>query len=247
MKYSIFIVFFFSLFLSMKAQQTVFEEARTIYKRENTFGGMIHTRGWGLDYRYGVYTSGFSRRVYEIEFATLKHPKEIKSFSSILDNSNGYFYGKKNYILSIRPTIGSCNTFISKQSVRGVAISYLLSLGFDLAYAKPVYLEIITKDDDNFPITEVQRYDPDRHNRGDIIGKASFFRGFFNGRFFPGAFAKAALNFESSRQASNINALEVGATFSAFLEDLPIMAYNDNQQFILNFYVALSFGTKKTE
>jgi len=243
----IFILAILLMSLGTKAQQTVFEESRTIYKKENTYGGMLHTTGWGLDYRHGVYTSGFSRRIYEIEFATIKHPKEIKSFSSILDNSSGYFYGKENYILSLRTSIGKLNTFISKQSVKGVAISYVLNFGINFAYAKPIYLEIITKDDDNFPISEVQRYDPDRHDRGDIIGKASFFRGFFNGRFYPGAFARAGLNFESSRQASNINALEVGATLDAFLQNLPIMAYTPNQQFLFNFYVALSFGSKKTE
>lgn len=244
------ILIFFILFLGieLQAQQTVFEEARTVYKRENTYGAMVHTRGWGLQYRYGVYTSGFSRRVYEFEFLTIKHPKEIKTFSSILDNSNGYFYGKQNYILALRTGIGKNNTFISKQSVKGVAIAYVLNFGINFAYAKPVYLEIITKDDDNFPITEIQRYDPQKHDRGDIIGKASFFRGFFNGRFYPGAYVKAGLNFESSRQASNINAIEVGATLDAFLQKLPIMGDDTpNQQFILNLYVALSFGSKKTE
>ena len=116
---------FFTLHLS--AQQTVFEEARTIYKKENTYGGMIHTSGWGLTYRHGRYTSGFSRRIYELEFTNFKHPKEIKTFSSVLNGSSGYFYGKQNYLLALRTSIGNNNTFISKQSVRGIAISYVLN------------------------------------------------------------------------------------------------------------------------
>lgn len=243
------ILILFLLFSStlIVAQETVFEEARTIYKRENTFGGMIHTSGWGINYRYGHYTSGFSRRIYEVELATMKHPKEIKTFSSILSTSSGFFYGKQNYLLGLRTSIGNHQTFIAKQSVKGVAISYVLNLGINFAYAKPVFLEIITHDEENFPIIEVQKYDPEIHDRGVIIGKASFFRGFFQGKFYPGAFARAALNFESSRVASNINSLEVGATLDAFLQNVPIMAETGNQQFFLNLYVALRFGSKKTE
>ena len=231
----------------MMAQETVFEEARTIYKRDQVFGGHLHTTGWGLNYRYSMYTSGFSKRGYEVEFTTIKHPKEIKTFSSILDNSNGYFYGKMNYLLALRFSTGNHKTFISKQSVKGVEISYFIHYGITAAYAKPVYLEVITQNIDKLPITEIQRYDPDRHDRGDIIGKASFFRGFLNGRFYPGGYLKVGLGFESSRQASNINAIEVGATLDAFLQDVPIMAKTPNQQFFLNLFVALNFGSKKTE
>lgn len=244
------ILFFFCLVLMpyfIMAQETIFEEARTIYKRDKVFGGYIHTSGWGLNYRYSMYTSGFSKRSYEVEFTTIKHPKEIKTFSSILDNSNGYFYGKMNYLLAPRFSIGNHRTFISKQSVKGIEVAYILHLGITTAYAKPIYLEVITLNDDNFPITEIQRYDPEKHDRGDIVGKASFFHGFLKGRFYPGAHIKAALNFESSRQANRINAIEVGATLDAFLQNVPIMADTPNQQFFLNLYVGINFGSKKTE
>ncbi|MBV6485752.1 MAG: hypothetical protein KFKLKKLM_02349 [Flavobacteriales bacterium] len=231
----------------MMAQETIFEEARTVYKRDKVFGGYVHTSGWGLNYRSSIYTSGFSKRSYEIEFTTIKHPKEIKTFSSILDNSNGYFYGKMNYLLAPRFSVGTHRTFISKQSVKGVEIAYVLHFGITTAYAKPIYLEVIIIDEENFPKTEFQRYDPDKHDRGDIVGKASFFYGFLKGRFYPGAHIKTALNFESSRQANRINAVEVGATLDAFLQNVPIMAETPNQQFFLNFYVGINFGSKKTE
>lgn len=247
MKNYLFIFLLLVLPSFLVAQETIFEEARTVYKRDQVFGGHLHTSGWGLNYRYSVYTSGFSKKSFEAEFTTIKHPKEIKTFSSIFDNANGYFYGKMNYLLAPRVSYGTHKTFISKQSVRGVEIAYFIHYGITMAYAKPVYLEVITKTEDNFPITEIQRYDPDKHDRGDIIGKASFFRGFLDGSFFPGGYLKVGLNFESSRQASNINAIEVGATLDAFLQNVPIMAKTPNQQFFLNLFVALNFGSKKTE
>lgn len=230
------------------AQGTVFEEGRTIYKRENAFGLVIHTRGWGLTYRYGFYTSGFTRRTYEVELVGMKHPKEIKSFSSIFDNSNGYVFGQLNSILVLRGSIGNHKTFISKQSVRGIAISSIFNIGVSLAYAKPVHIEVIKVDSlDGELSSEIERYDPEVHSQGDIIGKASWFRGLFGGRFYPGVFVKAGLNFESSRQASKINALEVGGVFDFYFQKIPMMANDLNKMYFFNLYASLTFGSKKTE
>lgn len=232
---------------TLTAQNTVFEEKRTIYKKEEAFGALIHTRGWGLTYRYGKYTSGFTRKIYDIELVGMKHPKEIKSFTSAFDNSNGYVFGQLNSIIILRGGIGRHNTFVSKQSVRGISISSILCGGFSLAYAKPVYLEVFKErefnDDREY---EVARYNPEKHNQFDILGSASYFRGFFNGTYYPGVFAKYALSFESSRQANRINALEVGAILDLYIQKIPMMANDFNKRYFFNLYVSLTFGAKKT-
>lgn len=233
---------------TLSAQGTVFEEKRTIYKREQAFGVIVHTRGFGIGYRYGQYTSGFTRRTYEAELVSMKHPKEIKSFSSVFDNSNGYNFGQLNSILLMRVGIGSHKTFISKQSVRGIAISTILNAGISLVYAKPVHLEVIKVDTlDGQISSEIEKYDPDVHSQGDIIGKASWFRGLFGGKFYPGVYVKAGLNFESSRNPNRINAIEVGAIFDYFYQKIPMMANEFNKPYFFNLYVSLTFGSKKTE
>lgn len=233
---------------SLIAQETIFEEARTIYKREQVFGAIIHTTGWGLTYRYGKYNTGFTRTTFEADLVGLKHPKEIETFSSIFDNSNGYVFGKQNSILLLRAGIGTYRTFISKQSVRGIAISYILNGGLSFAYAKPVYLEVIKIDTLDAQITsEVEKYDPEIHSQGDIIGKASWFRGFFGGKFYPGAYVKAGLNFESSHQADKINSIEVGGVLDLYPQKIPILANNYNKYYFFNLYVSITFGSKKTE
>ena len=232
----------------MFSQGTVFEEKRTIYKREQAFGLVLHTRGWGLTYRYGQYTSGFVRRTYEVELVGMKHPKHEKVYSSTYDNSNGYIYGQLNSILILRASVGNHKTFISKQSVRGIAISSIVNVGLSLVYAKPVYLEINKVNPiDSELTTEIERYDPELHFSGNINGKASFFRGFFNGKFYPGVFLKTGLNFESSRQASRINALEVGGVVDVYFQKIPMMANDNNKNYFVNLYVSLTFGSKKTE
>tara|TARA_B100000809_G_scaffold237910_1_gene258200 strand:+ start:1909 stop:2676 length:768 start_codon:yes stop_codon:yes gene_type:complete len=247
MKKIVVIIFLLAFIQTLTAQNTVFEEKRTIYKKEESFGAIIHTRGWGLTYRYGKYTSGFTRRIYEVDFVGMKHPKQIKSFSSAFDNSNGYVFGQLNSIMILRVGIGRHNTFISKQSVRGISISSILSGGLSIAYAKPVYLEVIKVDSVTSELSsEVERFNPDIHLQGEIIGKASYFRGFFNGKLFPGVFAKYALSFESSRQANRINALEVGAILDVYVQKMPMMANDFNKRYFFNLYVSLTFGAKKT-
>ena len=230
------------------AQETIFEEARTIYRRETSYGLMIHTSGWGGSFRKGTYLDGFSKRMLEIELVGMKHSKQIKNYNPFLDNTRGYFYGKLNSLSVLRTNMGYHKTFISKQSVRGVSISYLLHGGLSVGYAKPIYLLIIEDFDENGNlILETHRYDAEKHTVDNIYGRASAFKGLFSGRVYPGAFAKAGLSFESSRNPDKINALEVGMTLDAYLEEIPIMALTNNKQFYFNLYVALYFGGKKVE
>jgi len=233
---------------TVNAQGTVFEEKRTIYKREQTFGIVVHTRGWGITYRYGEYTSGFTRRIYEVELVNMKHSKEYDTFFSQYDPSNGYVIGQLNSILVLRVGIGKHKTFISKQSVRGIAISSIFSTGISLVYAKPVYLEINKVDIvDGRQIKVIEKYDPEKHLINDINGSVSWFRGLFGGKFYPGVFVKGGLNFESSRNPSKINALEVGGVFDFYFQEIPIMANDLNTMYFFNLYVSLTFGSKKTE
>lgn len=248
MKKIVSIFFFLLITNTIIGQETIFEEKRTIYKRENSYGLVLHTSGWGITYRYGLYNTGFTRKIIEGEIVGLKHPKEIKSFSSIFDNSNGYKYGKLNSIILFRSSYGIQNSFVTKQSVKGIAIGYVLTGGLSFAYAKPTYLEIIYVDDSTGIIgSSIEKYDPNKHEQGDIVGKASLFRGMFNGRFYPGIYGKAGLNFESSKQADRINSIEVGATLDIYLQKVPIMANEMNSQYYFNFYLAIAFGSKKTE
>lgn len=242
-------IFFFLLVAStIFGQETIFEEKRTIYKRENSYGLVLHTSGWGITYRYGLYTTGFTRRIIEGEIVGIKHPKETKSYSSIFDNSNGYKYGKLNSVILFKSSYGMQNTFISKQSVRGIAIAYILNGGITFGYAKPNYLEVIFIDEVTGILgSTIEKYDPNKHSQGDIIGKSSLFRGLFEGKFYPGINGKFGLNFESSKQADRINSIEVGATLDLFLQEIPIMANDANSQYYFNLYLAITFGSKKTE
>ncbi|MCB0803945.1 MAG: hypothetical protein KDB74_12675, partial [Flavobacteriales bacterium] len=150
MKYNYITILLSLLTFNVFSQETIFEEKTTVYQDELSGGLGFHTNGFSLNFRYGKYHGAFKKQVYEIEFATLKHPKEIKTISRFEDDVKGYVFGKLNSFFTFRPSIGFHNIFIPKQSIRGVSITYLFHIGPSLGLAKPIYLNIIEKQENSF-------------------------------------------------------------------------------------------------
>ena len=231
-----------------RAQQTVFEETQVLYFSEMAGGLILHTSGWGLNFYYAENITGFKRRVYEAELVGMKHEREIKTLSDF-NNIRGYFYGKQNTLTILRTSMGIQNTFLPKQSLKGVAVSYDINYGISHGIAKPVYLSIAySNDQPSYVIDEIrdERYDPERHFPDNILGRASFFKGFNKLSYYPGLFLKLGLNFEYSNESDLIKAIETGVTLDAFYKEVPMMAFNDNQQFFYSFYVNILYGKRKT-
>ncbi|MCB0791081.1 MAG: hypothetical protein H6595_00840 [Flavobacteriales bacterium] len=228
------------------AQQTVYDGTTIIYKKELEGGLILHGDGWGLDVFHGKHRTARSRRMIGVEIVSMKHPKEIKSFNPYYEDSRGYFYGKLNSLLLIRPTWGRKELLTDKLRKSGVEVNYLWGIGASIGYLKPVYLQI-GKPGIPYETIDVERYDPSLHYPDDIFGRASWFKGFGEGSFVTGAFARFAFNFEYSGNASGIKALEAGASVDAFPTKVPVMAELDgveNKQFFFEFYVSLKFGKK---
>jgi len=234
-------------FLSIKnyAQETIFEEKTTTFSSEKSGGIGMHTNGFHAAYRWGKYTSGYTKQIYEVEVANIRHPREIKSVSPFDDDMRGYVYGKKNALYTIRPSIGYHNVFVPKQSISGVSITYVTHIGMSLGLAKPIYLNVEKVDERNNTIIVRERYDPDEHQQGEIYGKASFINGIDEIRLYPGAFFKAGLHFDYGNDRETLRAIELGLKADLFLEKIPIMAFAGNRQLYLNVYLTILFGARE--
>lgn len=231
----------------VQAQQTIYEEARVPFRRELYGGLMLHGDGWGLHFFYAKHRNAIDRTLFGMEIVGMKHPKEVKSFNPYYEDSRGYFYGKSNALLIVRPTIGKKHQITDKIRRTGVELNYVWSVGPSLGLAKPVYLQIGKPD--NIPYQEfvIERYDPAVHSVQNIYGRASWFKGFGEMKLYPGGFGRAGLNFEYSGQTTGIKSIEVGMSMDAYAVEVPIMAELEgveNKQFFWEFYVALQFGKK---
>ena len=247
-----FISFLFCLVsFSVFSQETIFEEKTTVYVDEYSGGLGLHTNGFSLNFKYGRYMGAFKKQVYEIEFATLKHPKEIKTISRFEDDVKGYVFGKLNSFFTFRPSVGIHNVFIPKQSIRGVSITYFFHLGPSLGLAKPVYLNIREPEENSIGFKTynivLNKFDPDSHDKDNIYGKASFFNGVSETKLYPGIFTKFGLEFEYSSRREAIRAIEVGLTSDFYFQKIPIMAFAENRSWFLNLFVGFSIGQKETK
>ncbi len=236
--------------LITKGQQaSIFDDpSRTLYASEMYGGPVLHGDGWGLQFFYGKYRTAKDRHLMGIEIVGMKHPKEIKSFNPWYEDSRGYFYGKLNSLMIVRPIYGRKHRITEKIRKSGVELNYVWGIGPALGLLKPVYLQIGEPRDPPYRTIVVERYDPLQHFANNIYGRASWFRGGGGMQLRPGAHARLALNFEYAGENTGVKAIEVGATIDVFPEVVPIMAELpdvQNKQFFLEFYVALQFGGKK--
>jgi hypothetical protein len=222
------------------------EDLKMIYRNESSFSLFAHSAGGiGIAYRRGYHVHGTRKRMLEIEAQNFKHPKEIKSVNSYYDNSKGFVYGKLNSFLLIRPGVGYQNILFEKQEKKNVEIRFSYFVGATLAFAKPVYLEIIVPTaDPGINTVSQEKYDPDKHFPSDIYGKAPFFRGMDQLRVIPGGYGKIALSFEYGKRYNVIKAIETGAVLDVYPRYLPMMAFAPKQQVYATLYLKMVWGKK---
>lgn len=232
------------------AQQTIYEETRVPYRTEVIGGILVHGDGWGLQFYHAKYKTARDRRLLGLEVVGMKHPKEVKSFNPYYEDSRGYFYGKSNALMIVRPTYGRKIQITDKIRRSGVEVNFIWGVGPSLGLLKPVYLQIGKPDRIPYENIVVERYDPAVHDVQNIYGRATWFNGANQMKLYPGGFGRVALNFEYSGQVTGVKGIEVGASMDAYPVVLPIMAPLEgvtNKQFFFEFYLALQFGKKTTK
>lgn len=220
-------------------------EASTIYKNEISGGLLLHSFGWGANFRKGKHITAKLRRIYSFELCGMKHPKEYKSYNPHKDNNKGFVYGKLNTLTIFRPSAGIQRIMFHKEGKKGVQISYMMLGGASLGFVKPVYLEIAPPpgSPSNTP-SQSERYNPEKHTLDKILGRAETLKGIDEGKFYPGLHAKLGFNFEYAPQEDLIRAIETGISADAFYKSVPMMAFIENRQFFVTYYVSWHFGKK---
>lgn len=224
------------------------DDVQLLYRNEREFGLVVHSSGWGLNYRRGKHITGFKKRTLEVELVGMRHSKEIKLQVPDI-GTKGYFYGKQFTVSVLRGGYGYHKIITGKSDRRGVELRLVTLAGPSLAFAKPIYLSVAYPDPANSPPfydIRIEKFDSEnpRHTPDYIVGRASYFRGIGEMNFFPGGFFKLGLSFEHSRLDDDIKLLETGITVDAFYKTIPIMSNARNNQVYVNVYLNLMFGKK---
>lgn len=213
------------------------EQRKIFYRNERSLAILLNSNGIGVNGRYSKRIDAFKKTVYDIEIVSLKHPKEYRKLSQFNPSSRGYVLGKLNNVFVIRPGIGQQKEVFQKFDIGGISIRRFYTAGPSLALLKPVYYEVTQPGTQQI---NIEKFDIDKAD--NILGKASFFKGFSEIKPRPGAFLKGGISFEFSRFDQVIHAIEGGAIAEGYFTKLPIMATKQNYQFFLTLFVSYRFG-----
>ncbi len=246
-------------FFAVYAQGEIDLQPKVFYRNEWSVAVMLNSNGWGANYRYGKRIDAANKRLFEVDFAYMKHPKEKKSYSQTTSGAR-YVDGKKNLAFDFRFGYGRQHEMFRKHDVGGVAIRYFYNFGPSVVLLKPIYYDV----GEAVPmpggggsylneLPEPQKYNSEwpAYNIY-VISRASFFRGFDNVSAVPGAFAKFGFNFEFGKQDRVIHALEAGLIAEGFIKKVEIMDFTNanasqtkiaqNQQFFFTVFLSYRFG-----
>ena len=241
MRYLILILFFLAFTLFGRSQGA-YEGPSLIYTNQISGGAQLSTTGWGVQFNSGKYDGFYKIKTKGFEFVKIKHPKEFKLPNNGRDNSRRFAYGKLNSFQSLRLLRGAKQIVSDKIRHGAVAIGYKWGVGPNVGFVKPIYVEVSKLTGTS---VAVERYDPEIHDFNVINGRANFLRGLDEMKLAFGAVAKIAATFEYSGDNEGVQQLEVGVVLDAFLNKVPIMIEEaNNQRFFPSIFISYSVGKK---
>jgi len=234
-------VAFVLIAMSLTGQGDLNEQQRVFFRNEKSFGIQLNTDGIGFSYRTAKRTDYLNKNIIEYEFGTIKHPKEYK-LSNPYTQGSSFVFGKINFPMYFRASIGRQHELYKKADLGGVSIRLFYTGGPVLAVYKPIYYKVI------YPVSlseffiKEEKFNTNIAIPQDIWGRASFTKGMNEIKVMPGLYAKSGFSFEYSKEDKVLHAVEVGATLSAFLKEIPIMASTDNKSIFFSLFVSYRFG-----
>jgi hypothetical protein len=238
------------------AQGEIDPQEKILFQNERSIIIAAHSNGFGVGYRFGKRRNYLNKVVYDIELASVRHPKEVKisaASSYPYSNNKRFVYGKTHFLFNLRPSIGFQRELFSKEDQGSIAIKFFFSGGPSIGITKPAYYvfdiwERISAEEAVFVESQTKKFEyifetlQNSNQIKQMSGRASFWHGMNELKIYPGLHAKAGFNFEYSSLNRMINALEVGAVFDAFGKKIPILYSEYNSQFYLALYVGYRFG-----
>ncbi len=228
---------------SVYSQGELDEQQKVFFRNEKSFGISLNTDGIGFGYRGAKRIDFRNKRLFEIDFGTLRHSKEYK-ISNINTTGGNYVFGKLNSAFYLRGGIGRQHELYKKADLGGIAIRYFYSAGPVLCIYKPIYYRVLYLSPyaPNEYIIKEEKFSSSIALPQDIYGRASFTKGLDEIKVLPGLYAKGGFNFEYSKKDKVIHALEAGLQINAFPREVPIMANTSNKAVFFSFFVSYRFG-----
>ncbi|HNP49568.1 MAG TPA: hypothetical protein PKL85_12065, partial [Bacteroidia bacterium] len=212
---TILFLFFSGLLFAQDSTRVAQDDVTILYRNEAEGGLNIHSSGFGITFRRAWHQTGYKKKLLDIDFVSVRHPKQYKQPNPYYPDSRPFFYGKLNFVYLLRTGVGRQHILFSKAERSGVEVRSNYCAGLDLGITKPVYLEILVDDpyDSLAKVIDTRRYDPNDPQQQaveNIYGPGPYFNGLGKMSIYPGIYGKLALSFEYAGWQQKVTALEAG-------------------------------------
>jgi hypothetical protein len=210
--------------------------------KDFSVGLNLNTSGWGFAFDNNIQKTYKYKKSYGILLTNIHHPKEYKVLGTL--GSKGYYYGKINSLVSLRPYYGGKLTLFKSVRQNGVEISYKWGVGLSLGIVKPVYVEINTIESGNL-IHQPVRYDPEQHFYGSIYSRSSWSKGLGESKLATGVFLKQGVSFNFSTFRTSLSGGEIGFIIDYYpLNKIELMYLQKNNNLFASLYLQFNLGKK---
>ena len=227
-----------------------------IYNKEYTVEAAVRTNGWSVGFNWGTLQTYYKTTYWHASIGEITDPREHSVNANVpSDRIQTYVFGKQNSFFQLRGGWGAKRYFSEKAKEKGVALGINYSYGVSLGILKPYYLDLYetnTQGNYNIVSTRYSKETADRFLDGSLVyGASSFFNGFDNVTFVPGAYGRVGVHLDWGAYDAFAKAIEVGVAIDAYPQKVPIMAPTliytpaDNRAIFIGFYAALIFGKRE--
>lgn len=225
-----------------------------VLSKEFSVGGKATTAGWSFFGEYARVTGPARKRVFQVEFMELKHPKQVKMsneagfFSPGIEAPRAFVFGKRNNLYAVHFGYGQRYMLGDKAKKSGVEVNLTWTAGPTLGLVKPYYLRVYQQINDRQFFIEEIKYSEEDANRfltpSSIYGAAGFTYGLSEITLMPGGFGKAGLNFDWANYSEFIKSIEAGVGADVFFGRPELMVTERNKVTFVYLYLSLQLGKK---
>ncbi len=207
--------------------------------------GIFVDKGWikGDAFPNNKESRFYHVRLLQVELSERKHPKEMKTnsaFGGLGLEPSSYILGKINNFYTLRVGYGRRQMIAGKPDPGTVAVHWVYVGGLSLGLVKPYYLELQSLGTRKYTDSIINEFTSEMQ----ILGKASFTKGFNELKFVPGAYVKSGLHFDFANKRKGLMALEVGASAELYIKKVEQMVLQEPKAIFFNFYGSFQLGKR---
>ncbi|HHB51617.1 MAG TPA: hypothetical protein ENK75_01020 [Saprospiraceae bacterium] len=233
---------FLSLATTSLAQELDPGQIDALLTKDFSVGLNLNTSGWGGAFDYNIQKTYKYKKSFGLLLTNIHHPKEYKVLGTL--GSKGYYYGKINSLVSLRPYYGGKLTLFKSIRQNGVEISYKWGIGMSIGIIKPVYVEINSIESGNL-IHQPIRYDPSQHFYGQIYSRSPWSKGLGESKLAPGVFTKQGLSFTFSTFNTGLSGGEIGFILYYYpINKNELMYLQKTNNLFASLYLQFNLGKK---